>query len=166
MLSYTWDTFRHDCKDLANRVSAYNFTDLVVIERGGIYVENEILKYLSNSPAVHRVKVSFYNGQIRNTTPVVRWTDKHFHSKSRVLVIDDLVDSGSTIEFLRTYDGLKMVESLKFAVLAVKDVSPFKTDFYVKDNVSGWVVFPWEDANGNHLDDASVSHASLCAKSA
>lgn len=156
MLTYTWDMFRKECELLAQHVSGYEYTDLVVIERGGLYVAQELLRYVKHNPIVHTVKVSFYSGKIRNDKPVVRWTNKTFSKNSKVLVVDDLIDSGSTIEFLKTYDGLKNIEMLKFAVLAIKDISPFKSDFYVRDNVNGWVVFPWEDAEGEHI--APVSH--------
>jgi hypoxanthine phosphoribosyltransferase len=164
MLTYTWDTFRHDCKILADRVSEYNCTDLVIIERGGLYVAQELIPLLPSKPTVHSVRVSFYSGQIRNQTPVVRWTNKRFNPTSRILIVDDLIDSGTTIDFLKNYEPLQNVEALKFAVLAVKDVSPFKSDYYVLDNVTGWVVFPWEDAKGDHIDP--VSHTAKAAASA
>jgi hypoxanthine phosphoribosyltransferase len=117
----------------------------VIIERGGLYVAQELIPLLPSKPTVHSVRVSFYSGQIRNQTPVVRWTNKRFNPGSRILVVDDLVDSGSTISFIKNHESLKNVESLKVAVLAIKDVAPFKSDFYIKENVSGWIEFPWKD---------------------
>jgi len=60
--------------------------------------------------------------------------------KFKLLVVDDIVDSGRTM-----IDMLNGIEKLtvKTASLYWKPHSSFKPDYYVKQT-SDWIVFPWE----------------------
>lgn len=61
-----------------------------------------------------------------------------------ILIVDDLVDSGTTLVFVLTL--LKQYApdaTIKTAVLFYKKSSSIKPDYYVEETTS-WIVFPWE----------------------
>lgn len=53
------------------------------------------------------------------------------------LIVDDIIDSGRTIEPYRNYDR---------AVLLVKNGLTNLTNYYVEE-ISGWAIFPWENTH-------------------
>jgi hypoxanthine phosphoribosyltransferase len=149
MICYDWNNFRQDCKVLAEMLSKENITDFVMIERGGVYVGQEVLKHLPKVPNVHSVYVSFYQDQKKRETPIVRLNGICFNPRARVVLCDDLVDSGSSINFLKEHDSFKNVESLKVAVLNIKKSSPKVADFVAKEIEDVWIEYPWEVAQSH-----------------
>jgi 6-pyruvoyltetrahydropterin/6-carboxytetrahydropterin synthase len=59
--------------------------------------------------------------------------------KRRLLIIDDLIDTGNTLLPYREKS------SVKIAVLYVKQHAPFMPDYYIKRIPNEWVLFPYED---------------------
>lgn len=155
---YTTDSFRDDCKILAERVSSFPFTHILSIERGGGYVTRELIKYYHNAIIVP-IQVSFYDGKKKRDIPVVTYEScKVFTNHDRVLVVDDLVDSGDSLKYVLNMYILNKCK-VKTAVLLKKPTSIVDPDFCVHKNITSWVQFPHEDADGNHL--ASVSHTTF-----
>ncbi len=151
MFKYSMDSFCKDCKELAERVREYNFTHILYIERGGRYIAQELIKYYPKALTVP-IKISFYNGQEKRHTPLIQYDAcVVFKPHNRVLVVDDLCDTGDTMNFLKESYLLNKAESVKTAVLIKKPTSTFNPDYYVLDNVNDWCVFPWEDEQGNHI---------------
>lgn len=71
----------------------------------------------------------------------------------RLLVLDDIADSGGTFEKI-TSDA----PNPKTAALHYKSSSSFKPDFYGEEISSdyGWIVYPWEKENSNPIQDYLV----------
>ena len=94
------------------------------------------------------VKTQAYTGIGEHKHPVVENLGTvldHLRDAERVLVVDDIFDSGDTIaavkETLRPF-----VKDLRFATLYYKPARsrwPFKPDFYLKET-DAWLVFPHE----------------------
>ena len=156
-MKYTHDSFCADCKELAERVKGYPFTHILSVERGGGYVVNELIKYYPRSIIVP-IRVSFYDGQKKRATPIVEYAaGKVFYRKDKVLLVDDLCESGTSISFLKKHYILKKAGDVKVAVLLKKPTSSVEPDFCVRNGTMDWVQFPWEDEFGNHLP-ISASH--------
>jgi hypoxanthine phosphoribosyltransferase len=163
---YTTDSFRDDCKILAEQVSSYPFTHILSVDRGGGYVVRELIKYHSKAIVVP-IKVSFYDGQVKREKPIVEYAaGKVFTNDEKVLICDDLLDSGETVKYIKNHHILKKAGNVKVAVLIKKPISVIEPDFCVRQNVTGWCQFYWEDANGNHYSDLGVSHTSKLYASA
>jgi hypoxanthine phosphoribosyltransferase len=162
-MHYTWETFGNDCKKLAESLRDYSFTHILSVERGGGYVTRELIKYYSRAVVVP-IRVSFYDGQTKREKPLVEYPScKVFKPQEKVLCVDDLLDSGETIDYIQNMHILEKVESVKTAVLLIKTHSKIQADYYVHSNISSWCVFPWEDAHGNHLDPNGVSYGACQA---
>lgn len=155
---YTTDLFRLDCKELAEQVSSFNFNYILSVERGGGYVVRELIQYVPWQVPVIEIKVSFYDGKKRNEVPVVVYPScKVFKDKDKVLIVDDLCDGGHTLKYISQMYILNKCK-FKTAVLLKKPTSVIDPDFCIRRNISSWVQFPWEDANGNHISDLRVSY--------
>ena len=68
----------------------------------------------------------------------------------RLLVIDDIADSGKTFKDLE-----KDFSIPKYAALHYKNTSVFKPEFYAQEISEdfGWVVYPWERDDSKTIQD-------------
>jgi len=62
-----------------------------------------------------------------------------YTEKDTVLIVDDIADTGKTLEDLCYHHNTDFT----IATLFLKDRSEFKPDYFMKIN-NDWVVFPWE----------------------
>ena len=166
-MKYTTDSFRLDCKELAERVGSFPFNYILCVQRGGGFVVNEMIQHIPhNNFYVVDIKVSFYDGQNRRDAPIVHYPScKVFKDTDKVLIVDDLCDGGHTLKYISKMYVLSKCR-FKTAVLLKKPTSVYNPDYCLHDNVTSWVQFPHEDENGNHLSDAGVSHASCMTSKA
>ena len=68
---------------------------------------------------------------------------------NRVLIVDDLVDTGLTLKQIKQYNNIINYEQPEknwvFATLYNKPKSIFKPDYTVREfDNDDWIVFPWE----------------------
>ncbi|RLI86232.1 MAG: phosphoribosyltransferase, partial [Archaeoglobales archaeon] len=68
----------------------------------------------------------------------------------RVLVVDDVADTGETVELVAKHVMEKNAKDVRTAVLDFKHTSKFVPDYYAREMESWkWIVYPWslyEDA--------------------
>ena len=139
-LIITWDEFTLDCRVLAHEIRKSNIEvpGIVAIARGGLVVAG-ILAELLDVRQVESLCLQSYSeegerGEIvqRNELDVERYC-------AGFLVVDDLVDSGHTINHTNNL-GL-----LNSAVLYRKDKTLFEPTVFVRAiPAEKWIVFPWE----------------------
>lgn len=120
----------------------HQFKTIVGIERGGIPISTWLAHVLNKEHVT--VAISFRDGNVP-TLDEQRWY--HFAQMMEglpLLVVDDIVDSGKTIDFFRQIlpNNQIWVASLHWC----PENSPnHKPDFYVETKkASEWVVYPWE----------------------
>ena len=75
--------------------------------------------------------------------PVVTQSIPVSLKNEKVLVFDDLVDSGKTMETALEYLKHRGVQSVKTAVFFHKPQSTVMPDFYI-GNTTNWIIFPNE----------------------
>ena len=108
-----------------------NKYDCVIgIMRGGLYISKPVANAL-NLPH-KKIHISHYDNQC-----VLEVDDVSEYKNP--LVVDDLIDSGKTIDTYKSKFGNGDV-----AVLFWKE-SNQQPEFYIKEKPPGWVVFPWEN---------------------
>jgi xanthine phosphoribosyltransferase len=128
------------CSFLASRAMHLNPDVIVGIERGGIPLALFLSSYL-NLP-LKKIKVSFYDGETKLETPTVKLDNFDITKYKKPLFVDDLVDSGSTMNFLRKEYG-----NILFATLLSGD--KIKPDIYFEKKTGNqWIVFPWDLEKG------------------
>jgi hypoxanthine phosphoribosyltransferase len=125
------------------RVNNEKFSYVVGIERGGLNVSIPLAKML-NLP--HKsIKISYYgDGNIKGSIPTVDMHGHEFNKTDNVLFVDDLVDSGATVVYIKENIHCKQ----KFAVLYHNKNSKYEVvpDYYADVKfLNTWLVFPWEE---------------------
>jgi len=84
-----------------------------------------------------------YEGEVQKEITVSDMPDIDVSGRN-VLIVDEIVDRGTTLERVSEIFNAKGVASLKTAVLFVnKERCHFPPDFFARET-DDWIVFPWE----------------------
>lgn len=146
-LRITWNAFHEDAKLLASKIDVSKYNKIYAISRGGL-APACILSYELNIRDVDSIEVVGYDAQTQQKE--IRLLKDICDDGEGAIVVDDLVDSGRTIEFLRK----KMPKAL-FVTVYAKPKRKELVDFYAIDlPVDEWVMFPWE--NDVHPDERFI----------
>ena len=141
----TWDAFGDASQELARMIADDDFRpDLILaIARGGLFVAGA-LGYALSVKNLHLMNVEFYNG-VGSTLdmpvmlpPVPSAVD---FSQKKVLIADDVADTGSTLKLVRDF-CLTHVAEVRSAVVYEKPHSTVKCE-YVWRHTDKWINFPW-----------------------
>ena len=141
----TWELFGAASRELAEQVAAdgYEADIILSIARGGLFVAGA-LGYALDVKNLHVANVEFYTGVDERLPvpimlpPVPNVVDL---SGARVLVADDVADTGLTLRTVQDFCGARVGE-VRTAVLYEKPRSVVSCD-YVWRRTDRWVVFPW-----------------------
>jgi hypoxanthine phosphoribosyltransferase len=144
-LRMTWDELGSGSKVLAEQVAADGFRpDFILgISRGGLFVAGA-LAYALGVKNTFTMSVEFYTGVDERLDlpmilpPVPDLVDLH---EARVLIADDVADTGQTLVLVKDFLEGK-VEEVKIAVLYEKPRSVIRCE-YVWSRTDRWIVFPW-----------------------
>jgi uncharacterized protein len=141
----SWQRFGEASRELATVIAADGFEpDLILsIARGGLFLAGS-LGYALAVKNLYVMNVEFYDGV--GTTldmpvmlpPVPSAVD---FSAKKVLIADDVADTGRTIELVHTFIK-DQVEHVRSAVIYEKPQSVIKCD-YVWRRTDRWINFPW-----------------------
>jgi hypoxanthine phosphoribosyltransferase len=146
----SWPEYGRLTEALAEKVrSGGKSFDLVIgIARGGIPVAMVVSDRLGVKIAF--INVKSYSGIARRTPPRILSALAEDIGGKNVLVVDDLVDHGVTMEMVKSYLGEQKPNVLETAVLLKKPWSKTEPDYYL-EVVDKWVVFPFEYGEVNRL---------------
>jgi len=141
----SWDYLYELCLELAEMIERSGFKpDLIVgIARGGWIPARLLSDFLSN-PNIASIKVEFYVG-IGETMnePVVTQDIPVDVRNLKVLVVDDVADTGKSLKLVKEKLESMGAREVKVATIYYKPWSIFKPDFYVK-TTDAWIIFPHE----------------------
>jgi len=139
----SWGQYGELVTRLADEVdsSGEKFDLVVGIARGGIPVAMAVADRIGSK--VDFINVKSYTDVGERVKPRILTTIIERITGKRVLVVDDLVDGGETMETVTKYFGSEKPRVMKTAVLFTKPWSTFVPDFSLQ-TVDTWVVFPYE----------------------
>lgn len=142
----TWSMFGEATQDLARQVVAdgYRPDIILAVARGGLFTA-AALGYALGVKLLHVVNVEFYTGiDARLDAPVMLppVPKPEDFSGSRVLIADDVADTGATIRLTQEFVGRHVAE-VRSAVIYEKPRSVVKCD-YVWRHTADWIRFPWD----------------------
>lgn len=173
----TADQFLQDSFSLARTVfdSDYKPTFLIALWRGGASVGlafTELFDYKKRPFRNHQsIRTSSYHVNEQQSEVEIFGFDciiKNLEPGDKILIVDDVVDTGKTIEkVLETFKekcGQQCDVEIKVASVYYKpEFSSFKPDFYVHET-SDWIIFPHE-VTGLDLDAVRGFHGDVIADS-
>src|ERR1700730_3167024 len=141
----TWETFGDAAEELARAIAddGVRLDVILGLARGGLFVAGA-LGYALSVKTLHVMNVEFYNG-VGSTLdmpvmlpPVPSAVD---FSEKKVLIADDVADTGKTLELVRGFVAGHVAE-VRSAVVYEKPTSLVKCD-YVWKRTDRWINFPW-----------------------
>lgn len=150
-LHISWDEYHQSIELLADRIlaSQWEFDRIVCLARGGLRV-GDILSRIFRKPLAILAASSYggEDGQERGKLAIasqITMTDDRMGA--RVLLVDDLVDSGATLQQTTIWlrDLYPEIQDLKTAAIWYKASSLYIPDYYVSylpDNP--WIHQPFE----------------------
>ena len=141
----TWERFGTCCRELARQIADSGFEPevLIAVARGGM-LPGGGLSYALGVKLTDAINVEFYT-DVNETLPdpvlLAPMLDTDSIKGKRVLVVDDVVDSGRTLALV--LDLLTNVGAQpRSAVVYAKPTTVVEPD-YVWARTDKWIVFPW-----------------------
>lgn len=141
----TWDKFGEASRTLAQDIADSGFDPeiIIAVARGGM-VPAGALTYALGTKLTDAINVEFYTG-VAQTLPdpvlLAPLLDTESIIDKRLLVVDDVVDSGRTMQLV-----IKLLSDfgadVRSAVLYAKPTTVVAPDF-VWRHTGEWIVFPW-----------------------
>lgn len=131
--------------DLAKEIksSGYSPEVIVGVSRGG-WPPARVMSDLLENPNLANMKVEFYkNIGVTARRPKITQPVTSEVVGKRVLVVDDVADSGHSLRVASKHLQDKGAGEIKVCTLYLKPKSIFKPDYYAR-TTSKWVIFPWE----------------------
>jgi uncharacterized protein len=151
-LYISWDRYHETIEQLAVQLyqSDWQFNQIVCLAKGGLRV-GDVLARLYDVPLAIAA-VSSYGGEGNRTRGSLTFSEGLAKTTanlgSHVLIVDDLVDSGHTLDKSRIWLQSKYgfyIEEMRTAVLWYKDCSIIEPDYYVEKLMDNpWIHQPFE----------------------
>ncbi len=141
----SWDQIYDMLISLALQVrrSSYKPEVIVGVSRGG-WPPARVMSDLLENQNLANMKVLFYKDiGVRNKRPVITQPVTSEVSGKRVLVVDDVSDSGHSLRLVSKHLQRKGARDVRVCTLYFKPHSMFVPDHYARKTTK-WVIFPWE----------------------
>ena len=141
----SWDQIYGLLLDLANRVRRDGFKpDVIVgVSRGG-WPPARVMSDLLENPRLANVTAEFYVGVAETKgKPVITQPVSVSVKGKKILVVDDVADTGESLRLVRSHLGEQGATEIKIATIYYKPWSVVIPDYYEKET-SSWIIFPWE----------------------
>jgi xanthine phosphoribosyltransferase len=135
----TWDQLHRDAKALAWRLHAMGpWTGIVAITRGGLIPAAIVARELE-CRLIESVCIVTYNDE-RRGEPEVTKPAAAAGDGTGWLIIDDLVDTGTTAKLVR-----RLLPKAHFATVYAKAAGkPVVDTFITEVSQDTWILFPWD----------------------
>ena len=143
----SWDQLHRDARALAWRLDGKGpdsgaWRAIVGITRGGLVPAAIIAREL-NIRVIDTISVKGYNHQTQHPPVVIKAPQAELMGDGTgILIVDDLVDSGKTLELVR-----RLYPKAHFATVYAKPQGKPQVDTYVTEvSQDTWIFFPWDMA--------------------
>ncbi len=131
-----WDEFHRDALALAAQLTGGQWAGVIGIARGGLIAATIIAREL-DLRFVDSLCIASYNHTEQTNIDIIKPVTG---DGSGMLVVDDLVDTGKTLEAARA-----MLPQATFAVVYAKPAAAALTDYASRDfDQDTWIHFPWD----------------------
>ncbi len=142
MKYYAYEDFKNDTKSLINIVKDFQADAIVGVARGGLTLAHSVAEGL-DIREVQTLRTELYDGSCKRDELSV-FDSCSFSSVKKVLVLDDIADSGDTLLAVMKYlqDKYSDVE-FRSATLFYKKTSVYEPHFWINE-ADDWIDFFWE----------------------
>jgi xanthine phosphoribosyltransferase len=138
-MKISYEEFEKDCRKLAENIRRRDrkITRMVAVARGGLVPACLLSQYL-DIREIHAISLASYTG-IDRCSEMRVISSPAIEDGPENLFVDDLIDSGKTLEYLRKAFP-------KSCMAAVYAKNPrLRPDIFAKEtDPEVWIIFPWE----------------------
>ena len=141
----SWDQIYELLLNLACTVRRTGFKSEIIVgvSRGG-WPPARVMSDLLENPRVANVAAEFYIGVAETKgKPVITQPVSVSVEGKKVLVVDDVADTGESLRLVRSHLEEQGATEVKTATIYYKPWSVIIPDYYEKETRS-WIIFPWE----------------------
>jgi len=142
MKYYSYDDFKNDTNQLIKQVQAFEPDLIIGIARGGLTLAHALAEGL-NIRDVQTIRTELYDETSKREKLKI-FGECTLGNAKRVLIVDDIADSGETLEAVMQYlaCGFENVE-FKSSTLFYKKTSIYEPHFWINE-AADWIDFFWE----------------------
>ena len=136
----SWEELHRDTRTLAHQLMPANqWQGAIAITRGGMIPAAIIAREL-NIRLLDTICIKTYDKQDKGETEILKTVDPMFGDGSGFLLIDDLVDTGTTARAVRA-----LVPNARFVTVYAKPEGRREVDDFIKEVPQNtWINFPWD----------------------
>ncbi|MEN9233576.1 MAG: phosphoribosyltransferase family protein [Gloeomargarita sp. DG02_4_bins_56] len=144
----TWEQYHQQIEQLAHIIhrSGWEFDQILAIARGGLRIGDLFSRMFRKPLAI--LSAQSYSGQTQGRLQIAaEITMTQTYLSPRLLIVDDMVDSGRTLAQIVGYllAEHSQIQELKTAVIWVKQHTQFQPDYYVEFLAHNpWIHQPFE----------------------
>ncbi|WP_205312353.1 xanthine phosphoribosyltransferase [Rheinheimera maricola] len=137
MFYVSWEAFHRATKELAHQLLGHDYNAIVAVSRGGL-VPAAILARELNIRVVDSICVASYEHDKQGSLSILK--DASLADSEKLLIVDDLVDTGETARALREH-----FPKACFVTVYAKPQGKPLVDKYVTDiEQDTWIQLPWD----------------------
>lgn len=158
IVNLSWQDVEQDVLDIITKMKKDNFEPDVIISiaRSGL-IPASMIAYALGNKELYVVKVDFSKTQksgkdqdLHDKPTITQELTKDIHGL-KVLVVDEMVVSGTTLKLMNLYMQIKNPAEVKYAVLYKQPWSEFTPDYFGRE-IKEWPLYPWKELRNNVLD--------------
>lgn len=141
----TWEQIYELLLKLASTIhrNGYKPDIIVGVSRGG-WPAARVMSDLLENPKLANVTAEFYLGVAETKDePVITQPVSVSVEGKRILVVDDVADTGRSLRLVQLHLKEKGATDVKIATIYYKPWSVLVPDYYQTETCS-WIIFPWE----------------------
>ncbi|MBI5223771.1 phosphoribosyltransferase [Candidatus Micrarchaeota archaeon] len=142
ILRLTWGTSIDYCQQLSQKIKEYRPQIIVGLSRGGLIPARILTDILDTKLVILGIELYKEAGKRSSEPKITQDFDFSLKGK-RVLIVDDVADSGITLEFAKGYVLAKGASEIRCATLHCKVGSKIIPEYFIEKE-AGWIVYPWE----------------------
>ena len=138
----SWDQLHRDARALAWRMEEQEWRAVLAVTRGGLVPAMIVAREL-DIRTIDTISVKSYHRQEQSGLTVLKKPDPELMGDGDgILVVDDLVDSGRTLELIR-----EMYPKAHMATVYAKPKGkPMVNSYATEVSQDTWIYFPWDMA--------------------
>lgn len=136
--------FLEDINTILGQLRNEKFDIILAIARGGL-IPAGILANRLEIQIIYTIQIQSYRGKIQGEITILQEPQWDLLKNKRVLLVDDLIDEGKTLESVIQILRNHQISTYKLAVLIDKQkTTRIKPDYYARV-IRQWIYFFWED---------------------
>ena len=151
MIEISWDKYLEDIDLLIEKIKGFDceFYDILTLSRGGL-IPSTIISHKLHNNSITVMGLQSYSGFNQIELKLIQDPYPHgYKIPKKLLIIDDLIDSGLSIAFVKQYfkhrSPKEVFDKHVYATIYSKNIDKSLVDLSVEDIDNNiWIKFPYE----------------------